>query len=297
MYNGIINIYKEKGFTSFDVVAKLRGMLHQKKIGHTGTLDPDAEGVLPVCLGQATKLVSILTDKTKEYICELRLGVRTDTEDMSGTVLDASEVIPEEEEVRKAINSFIGEIDQIPPMYSAIKQNGKRLYELARAGEIVERPARRIIIYGIEILKFELPLVTMVVSCGSGTYIRSLCRDIGDSLGCGGAMQSLVRTQSGNFFIKDALKLSDAEELLKEGKLEERLVRIEDIFETYPYVRVRSEAEKKLKNGNALSVEETEGIDPGYKGKCRMYDYSGSFTAVYETDGRMMKCFMYFGEA
>ena len=296
MYNGIINVYKEKGYTSFDVVAKLRGILHQKKIGHTGTLDPDAEGVLPVCLGQATKLVSLLTEKTKEYICELRLGVRTDTEDMSGRVLDKSEDIPGEEEVKKAISSFTGEIDQIPPMYSAIKQNGKRLYELARAGETVERQPRRIVIHGIEILKVELPLVTMKVSCGSGTYIRSLCRDIGDKLSCGGAMQSLIRTQSGDFYITDALKLSEIERLVSEEKLDEKLVSLETAFGAYPYVRVKNSAEKKLKNGNALNVEETEGLVSGYKGKCRMYDSNGRFTAVYETEESNLKCFMYFGD-
>ncbi|MCR5118220.1 MAG: tRNA pseudouridine(55) synthase TruB [Lachnospiraceae bacterium] len=298
MYNGIINVYKEKGYTSFDVVARLRGILHQKKIGHTGTLDPDAEGVLPVCLGQATKLVQILTDKTKEYICVMRLGVRTDTEDMSGEILDSCEDIPDEESVREAVLSFIGEIDQIPPMYSAIKQDGKRLYELARAGEVVERKARRIKINGIDIQKVELPLVTMKVDCGSGTYIRSLCRDIGDKLGCGAAMQSLIRTRSGAYNIDDALKLEQIEELAaedKEGLLKGKLITMEDFFSELPAVRSGEKGEKKLKNGNALYPEETETEAGGYTGKVRMYDTEGHFTAVYDYDGKLYKCSLFLG--
>ena len=186
--NGILNIYKEKGFTSFDVVAKLRGILKQKKIGHTGTLDPMAEGVLAVCLGPATKLCGILTDADKEYETVLLLGRNTDTQDIWGKVLKET---PEEEvkkldpaEVTAVIRSFEGPIEQIPPMYSAIKQNGRRLYELAREGRSVERKSRRVTVYSIEILSLKLPLVRLRVACSKGTYIRTLCEDIGDRLGC-----------------------------------------------------------------------------------------------------------------
>ena len=216
MVNGIINIYKEAGFTSHDVVAKLRGIVKQKKIGHTGTLDPDATGVLPVCLGNATKLCDMLTDKSKEYEACMLLGVTTDTQDMSGQVLTRQEVCCTEEEARAAVLSFIGGYDQIPPMYSAIKVNGKKLYELARNGVEIERKPRHVEIPDITILECALPEIRFRVSCSKGTYIRALCADIGDKLGCGAAMKSLIRTRVGNFHIEDAWKLSDVEKMVAE---------------------------------------------------------------------------------
>ena len=187
MIHGIINVYKEKGFTSHDVVAKLRGIVGQKKIGHTGTLDPDATGVLPVCLGKATKLCDLLTDKNKTYEAVLLLGKTTDTQDITGEVLEekSTEALTEEK-VREAIEGFIGDYEQIPPMYSALKVNGKKLYELAREGKVIERKARPVKILDIQILEIDLPKVRMEVSCSKGTYIRTLCHDIGDKLGCGG---------------------------------------------------------------------------------------------------------------
>ena len=184
--DGVIVIRKEKDFTSHDVVAKLRGILHMKKIGHTGTLDPDAEGVLPVALGKATRLVDMITDKEKTYEAVMRLGVVTDTQDMSGTVLSqAAELHVTEEELRAAIESFAGDYMQVPPMYSALKVNGKKLYELAREGKTVERKPRPVHFYEIEILEINLPLVRFCVTCSKGTYIRTLCHDIGEKLGCG----------------------------------------------------------------------------------------------------------------
>ena len=188
MKSGIINVYKEAGYTSFDVVAKLRGILHIKKIGHTGTLDPDAVGVLPICIGKATKVCDMLTNTDKTYVATLLMGVSTDTYDISGTILDEKEVNVTPEMVEKTIKSFIGEQDQIPPMYSAIKVNGKKLYELAREGKVIERKARRINIYNIEIIDINLPRVKMRIDCSKGTYIRSLCNDIGEKLGCHGCM-------------------------------------------------------------------------------------------------------------
>ncbi|MCR5129021.1 MAG: tRNA pseudouridine(55) synthase TruB, partial [Lachnospiraceae bacterium] len=205
MISGVINIYKEEGYTSFDVVARLRGILKQKKIGHTGTLDPAATGVLPVCLGMGTRLVEHLTDKTKEYVCRMRLGMTTDTEDMTGTVITQREVNCTEEEVRTVCESFVKTYAQIPPMYSAIRQDGKHLYELARAGVEVERKGREVTILALEIQKIELPVVTMRVECSKGTYIRSLCRDIGETLGCGASMERLERTRSGEFTKDTAL--------------------------------------------------------------------------------------------
>ena len=187
MKNGVLNVSKEKGYTSHDVVAKLRGITHQKKIGHTGTLDPDATGVLPVCLGKATKVCELLTDKDKTYQAVLLLGMETDTQDTTGTVTARAPVTASEEDVREAVQSFTGSYDQIPPMYSALKINGKKLYDLARAGKEVERKARMVQIHEIRIEEIALPRVTMTVTCSKGTYIRTLCYDIGRKLGCGKA--------------------------------------------------------------------------------------------------------------
>lgn len=186
MIHGILNVYKEKGFTSHDVVAKLRGITGQRKIGHTGTLDPDAEGVLPVCLGRATKLCDMLTDRDKTYEAVLLLGRVTDTQDISGEVLETRDTSGlSRESVERAIEGFVGRYDQIPPMYSALKVNGRKLYELAREGKEVERKARTVWIYGIDILEADLPRVRMRVQCSKGTYIRTLCHDIGEKLQCG----------------------------------------------------------------------------------------------------------------
>ena len=224
MIHGIINVYKEKGFTSHDVVAKLRGIVGQKKIGHTGTLDPDATGVLPVCLGKATKLCDLLTDKNKTYEAVLLLGKTTDTQDITGEVLEekSTEALTEEK-VREAIEGFIGDYEQIPPMYSALKVNGKKLYELAREGKVIERKARPVKILDIQILEIDLPKVRMEVSCSKGTYIRTLCHDIGEKLGCGGCMESLIRTRVSTFRIEDAKTLDEIETLKQEGKLAELL--------------------------------------------------------------------------
>ena len=175
MINGIVNVYKESGFTSFDVVAKMRGIFHQKKIGHTGTLDPDAQGVLPVCLGRATKVCDLLTDKDKEYEAVMLLGMTTDTQDVSGNVLSRQEVTVSEDAVKTVIASFEGEYMQIPPMYSALKVNGQKLCDLARKGIEVERKARPVTIHKIQILEINLPRVCMRVECSKGTYIRTLC--------------------------------------------------------------------------------------------------------------------------
>ena len=226
--NGVINIYKERGFTSQDVVAKLRGILRQKKIGHTGTLDPDALGVLPVCVGNATKLFDILTDRTKEYETVLLLGKNTDTQDVSGEVIKESNKWQEltEKEVIDVIMSFLPGYDQIPPMYSALKVNGKKLYELAREGKEVERQPRRVDIDNIEIVDITLPRVTMKLSVSKGTYIRTICNDIGDKLGCYGCMEKLTRTRAGSFTIDNALTLAEVEKIRDDGKLDEILVPI-----------------------------------------------------------------------
>lgn len=221
--DGVIVIRKEKGFTSHDVVAKLRGILHMKKIGHTGTLDPDAEGVLPVALGKATRLVDMITDKEKTYEAVMRLGVVTDTQDMSGTVLSqTTELSVTEEELCTVVSSFVGDYMQVPPMYSALKVNGKKLYELAREGKTVERKPRPVHFYEIEILDISFPLVRFRVTCSKGTYIRTLCHDIGEKLGCGAAMESLLRTKVGRFTLDDAITLAQTEEAVQKGTIESK---------------------------------------------------------------------------
>lgn len=262
--DGIINVYKEKGFTSHDVVAKLRGILRMKKIGHTGTLDPAAEGVLPVCLGKGTRLCDMLTDKTKTYRAVMLLGQETDTQDTTGLVQAEYPVHVTEEEVREAILSFLGDYMQIPPMYSALKVNGKKLYELARQGKEVERQARPVQILDIQIESIDLPRATFSVTCSKGTYIRTLCYDIGRKLGCGGCMESLLRTRVDRFELKDSLTLSQIEKLRDEGRVEEHVVPVEGVFLGLPALVTKPvDGDKLVHNGNPFPAElaEAEGFD------------------------------------
>lgn len=286
--DGIINVYKEPGYTSFDVVAKMRGILKQKKIGHTGTLDPDAEGVLVLCLGNATKLCEMLTDKDKEYTATMRLGVTTDTEDASGQVLSKCEVACDEDTIRETLLSFLGKQTQVPPMYSALKKDGKRLYELAHAGITVEREPRPIEIYHIEILDIALPLVTFRVQCSKGTYIRSLCRDIGEKLGCGACMEHLLRNRVSCFTAEDALKLSEVEQLRDEDRLTQAVKPIDSMFPQYRKLTVRSVAERYLYNGNKLSLDSfTEQIQNPESGeRFFIYDSRQVLKGLYTYNGK-----------
>ena len=297
MIHGIINVYKEKGYTSHDVVAKLRGIAGQKKIGHTGTLDPDAEGVLPVCLGKATKVCELLTDKDKTYRAVLFLGQTTDTQDASGTVLETSDVSNlNEAQVTEAVQSFVGEYAQIPPMYSALKVGGKKLYELAREGKTVERKARNVMIHSIKILRVELPRVEMEVSCSKGTYIRTLCHDIGEKLGVGGCMESLLRVQVGRFVLADSLCLSEIQKAKEDGNLEKILQPIDSVFEQYRAVRIRPDQEKRLQNGNSFrKPDRLQNYDD--QEMVRVYDSNGHFAAVYryvekDHEFRIVKMFL-----
>lgn len=286
MIHGIINVYKEKGFTSHDVVAKLRGIVGQKKIGHTGTLDPDAVGVLPVCLGRATKVCDLLTDKDKVYEAVLLLGKETDTQDTSGEVLvskDTSELT--EGQVREAILSFVGDYEQIPPMYSALKVNGKKLYELAREGKVVERKARPVKILDIQILEMNLPRVRMTVACSKGTYIRTLCHDIGQKLSCGGCMEELIRTKVSCFEIKDSLTLDEIRNKKDEGTLDEVLVPIDAMFSECQRMVVGEQWESLAYNGNPLygkAVRLLDGEKVLDKSKVRVYDEKGNFIGLYQ---------------
>lgn len=287
MIHGVINIYKEAGFTSHDVVAKLRGILKQKKIGHTGTLDPAAVGVLPVCLGKGTRLCDMLTDKRKTYRTVMLLGTETDTQDTTGTVLAVKDTKDlTEEKVREAAQRFVGPYQQIPPMYSALKVNGKRLYDLARQGKEVERQARPVEIYELTVELVELPQVTMTVSCSKGTYIRTLCHDIGASLGCGGCMEQLIRTRVERFSIEDSLTLSEVETRMREGRIREAVVPVDEMFSAYPaYVSANAELDKLLSNGNTFPEDLAEDLPKPENVPepwIRIYDSGNRFIGIYE---------------
>ena len=281
MYNGLLNIYKEKDFTSHDVVAKLRGILRQKKIGHAGTLDPNAEGVLPVCLGKGTKLCDMLTGTKKQYQVSFVFEKETDTEDIWGTVTNTYEPLDTEAPIKDTILSFVGEYDQIPPMYSAKKINGKKLYELAREGKVIERKPERIKIYDITNIEISYPEVTMIVTCSKGTYIRSLCRDIGRKLHNGACMIKLVRTKSSGFQIKNSHTLSQIEEAVKDGTIEQLIVPIEKVFLQYQKGTVKKEYNKILFNGNPLKKDAFFETDIDTTKKLRIYDADEHFIGIY----------------
>ncbi len=289
--NGVLNVYKEAGYTSHDVVAKLRGILKQKKIGHTGTLDPGAEGVLPVCLGNATRLSGMLTEKRKIYEAVLLLGQETDTQDIWGKVKALRPVEADEETVGRIVLSFRGSYEQVPPMYSARRVGGKRLYELAREGKEVERPPKTVEIYGISIQWIRLPRVCFTVECGEGTYIRTLCRDIGERLGCGGCMESLLRTQVGSFALEKSLRLSRIQELADEGKLSQAVIPVDRMFGQYPEAVMKPEGDRLVYNGNPFSPElallEERGREPGML--VRVYDSAGVFVGIYRQEERLFR--------
>lgn len=284
MLHGVINVYKEKGYTSHDVVAKLRGILGQKKIGHTGTLDPDAIGVLPVCLGKATKLCDMLTDQDKTYEAVLLLGKITDTQDISGTVLKEQDIKGiTADQVLTVIDQFRGAYEQIPPMYSALKVNGKKLYELARKGIEVERKARLVHIYDIRVLGAELPRVRLEVRCSKGTYIRTLCHDIGVKLSCGGCMEALVRTKVGRFCLSDGLTLSEIAGKKECEELTACLVPVDVMFENYKRIVIKIEKENLAYNGNAFGENEVTDLAACKdQERFRLYNEAGAFIAIYQ---------------
>lgn len=283
--DGIFNIYKEKGFTSHDVVAVVRKTIHMKKVGHTGTLDPDAEGVLPVCVGKATKLSDVIMDGRKSYRAMLKLGVTTTTEDASGEVLEEKPVDFDEEKIRKTMAAFIGTLEQVPPMYSAVKVNGKKLYELAREGKEIQRKARRIEIFDIRIRQFLPPdRVEFDVDCSKGTYIRTLCAEIGKALGCGGHMAALLRTATGAFTLEHAIRLSELKELAAQERAEEALLTMEEALKDFPVVKVAKRSEKLLYNGGKIREEFfEESPSPLQAGQmAAVYDHQNRLVGLYE---------------
>lgn len=283
MTNGLINVYKERGFTSFDVCAVMRGIFGQKKVGHTGTLDPDAEGVLPICLGNATKLCDMLTDKRKEYIATFLLGKRTDTLDIFGTVLEEREPKVSIEDLKAAILSFEGGYNQLPPMYSAKKINGQKLYDLARQGKTVERKPVFVDIKKIEILNIDYPNVEIRVECGKGTYIRSLCEDIAAKCGELACMTSLKRTRVSDFTIEDAITIDELNQLKLEGKLESVVKKTDTVFSDLKAFTVKQEFRKLIDNGNKMLGQMLDGPLALVKDNewVRIYNNDNDFVGVF----------------
>jgi len=287
LINGIINVYKQKGYTSFDVCAIMRGILGQRKIGHTGTLDPDAEGVLPVCVGNATKLCDMLTDKSKEYVATFVLGKKTDTLDISGKVLEEREPKVSVEDLKAAINSFVGGYYQFPPMYSAKKINGKKLYELARSGKEVERKSVFVEINEIEIVDIFYPYVTIRVACAKGTYIRSLCEDIGAKCNELACMTSLKRTRVGNFTIDKALTLDEITSLRDEGNILKAVTPTDFAFLDKREAHIDPTFRKLLDNGNKLGQTMLDLQDASDGEVIRVYNDENEFVGLYTYEDSM----------
>lgn len=293
--DGILNIYKEKGYTSHDVVAIIRKILNQKRVGHTGTLDPEAEGVLPICIGKATKSVEYLTDQKKRYLAVVKFGVTTTTGDHTGETIETKAVDFNKNVIDEAVKSFIGEYEQIPPMYSAIKVNGKKLYELARQGKTIERKPRKVYIYSINITSYTPPdEIEIDVECSKGTYIRTLCEDIGNHLGFGAHMKNLIRTQVGIFSIENSIKLSDLKQLSNDEELDKVIISTDRIFSKYPSVTIKSEGEKALINGNKIYFSYIkDGIEKiNSQDIVRTYDYSGKFIGLYKVINEKNECYL-----
>ena len=287
MANGILVIDKPRDWTSHDVVAKLRGILRERRIGHAGTLDPMATGVLPVFVGRATRAVEFASEREKEYIAGLRLGTVTDTQDVTGTVLETHPVTVTRDHLEAVLDRFRGEIAQIPPMYSAIKRQGKKLYELARRGVEVEREPRPITIYELELLEQVSETDwTLRVLCSKGTYVRTLCHDIGRALGCGGTLYSLRRTKSAGFGLDQAMTLEQVAETEAPASL---LLPVDTCFARYPVLTLTEEEdERKVRNGNHIFLD---GVDGAY----RVYGPGGAFLALSRLEqGRLVTIKSFF---
>ena len=287
--NGIILVDKPSDWTSHDVVGKLRGILHERRIGHSGTLDPLATGLLVVFVGRATRAVEFAEADRKEYIAGLRLGMSTDTQDITGRIISKETDIPDEPEVRIAIERFRGELEQIPPMYSAVKIGGKKLYELARKGESIERKPRHITIFGLEITGRSDNDYILDVVCSKGTYIRTLCHDIGAALGCGGCMSSLRRTKSGVFSVDNAYTIAEIQEAADMGEIDKLLLPADTLFFGYPKLSVDADSEKKLKNGCIINTSSPDG-------RFRVYSEDGEFLLLGDVKDGVMKTVKNFFE-
>ncbi len=290
MNNGIygtLNINKPPGITSHDAVARVRKLLKARKVGHTGTLDPDASGVLPICVGKATRMSQYLIEADKEYHLIAKLGETTDTQDASGKILETREWKDvTEEAIREVVQRFVGQIEQIPPMYSACKHNGKRLYQLAREGQWVERKPRQVVIHSLKLAAIQLPLLTLDVSCSKGTYMRTLCADMGELLGCGAHLHKLVRTRCGQFTIEQSISLAELQDIIAENRLTENLYALDQMLAHLPAITIDDESTRRVRLGSPVPVGGildssggtiTEGM------KVRLYSSSGKLLAIGES--------------
>ena len=276
--DGIVIVDKPEGWTSQDVTAKLRGIFHTKRIGHGGTLDPMATGVLPVFVGRATRGVEFFEHAEKTYEAILRLGITTDTEDITGTVLETKPVHVTREQLETVLEQFRGDIQQIPPMYSAIKINGQKLCDLARKGREVERPSRTVTIYELTLLGIDAENIRLRVHCSKGTYIRTLCKDIGEALGCGGCMAALRRTAAGSYTEDEALPL---DKLIGSAAPDQYLQSVDTMFAQYPAVTLTEKQALRCRNGNAFSISLPDGT-------YRAYDQKGEFLMLAKVDSSVM---------
>lgn len=297
--NGILNILKPPGMTSFDVVAYLRGLLGIRKIGHAGTLDPLAVGVLPVCVGNATRAIEFLMDKDKLYRAELTLGIATGTQDSAGEILYTAVPGCGDEEIRAAVSSFEGKYRQTPPMYSALRVGGKRLYELARDGIEVERRSREVEIYSTRVLdidRTEGVKVLFDVHCSKGTYIRTLCADIGQRLGCGGHMSFLLRKRAGSFDLSAAYTLEELAQMREEKRIRNALINVESAFDGLPGYVLDEGSERKFRNG--MQVAASDGAPLSGEALIRVYGAGGEFIALgtirNSEDGTYLKVRKFF---
>ena len=287
--NGILLIDKEPDWTSNDVVAKLKGMLHQRRVGHSGTLDPMATGLLVVFVGRATRAVEFAEGHDKRYLASLRLGLVTDTQDISGTVLERRAVSVTRGELEAALEAFKGEQGQLPPMYSAIKHKGRPLYEIARKGGEVERKPRKINVYDMRLLGEDRGDYLLDIRCSKGTYVRTLCHDLGHALGCGGCMSSLRRLEAGGFSVEKANKLSEVQEYADQGRAEELLLPVDSLFTELNSCVAEAWQERKLRCGNEYSV----GLPDG---DYRVYSASGEFLMLGRVENKTMKTLKSFFE-
>ena len=286
--NGILLVDKPAGWTSSDVVAKLRGVLHEKRIGHSGTLDPMATGLLVVLVGRATRAASFAEAQDKRYLAGLRLGLVTDTQDVTGTALERHEVNITTETLREALTRFTGEIEQVPPMYSAIKVKGQKLYQIARRGGEVERAARPVTLSALELVGREGEDWLLDVRCSKGTYVRTLCHDIGAALGCGGCMSALRRLAAGDYRVDGAHALPEIISAAEAGQAERLLLPLDGLFSAYPALRADAEAERRIRCGNSAAAETADGA-------YRVYAENGEFLALCRAEeGRLITIKSFF---
>lgn len=287
--NGILLIDKEPDWTSNDVVVKLKGILHERRIGHSGTLDPMATGLLVVFVGRATRAVQFAESDSKRYRAALRLGITTDTQDITGNILEQKDATVTQAELEAALERFRGEIEQIPPMYSAIQIGGRRLYDIARKGGTVERTPRSVTIHELNIAGREGEDWLLDVRCSKGTYIRTLCHDIGRALGCGGCMSALRRTEAGAFRVDDAITISEAQRLRDAGEIEQRLLPVDMLFSREKTCTASAQEEKRIRCGTEYRTELPDGL-------YRVYGESGAFLMLGRAENGTMKTIKNFFE-